>query len=219
MTTEPRAAGPPLDGVSPAGPPSTLAAGTGDAPYANVPPTNAPSDGLPASAGRTTVVAALCVGTFVAALGNSVVNAILPIVADGLQSDVASVQWVITTFLLVQSGLLLTFGRLGDMRGHKEIYMLGLVVLAVGSALCGLTTSVPMLVAARVVQAIGASMLVSNLAAIMTQVFPPEQRGRALGIQATTVYLGLALGAPLGGWLTDLFGWRSVFFVLSLIHI
>jgi EmrB/QacA subfamily drug resistance transporter len=132
--------------------------------------------------------------------------------ADSFGTDVSAVQWVVTVFLLVQSGLLLTFGRLGDLYGHKRVYLAGLVVLIVGSALCGAMPTTATLVAARVLQGIGASMAIASSPAILTQVFPPEQRGKALGIQGTLVYLGLATGAPLGGWLTDLFGWRSVFY-------
>ena len=168
---------------------------------------------LPTTAERTTVVAALGVAAFMAALGNSIVNAILPVIADSFGTDVSAVQWVVTVFLLVQSGLLLTFGRLGDLYGHKHVYLAGLVVLIVGSALCGVMPTTATLVAARVLQGVGASMAIASSPAILTQVFPPEQRGKALGIQATLVYLGLATGAPLGGWLTDLFGWRSVFYV------
>ncbi len=168
---------------------------------------------LPTDFGRTAVVVALGVAAYMAALGNSIVNAILPVIADSFGTDLSAVQWVVTTFLLVQSGLLLTFGRLGDLYGHKRVYLAGLVVLVAGSALCGAMPSTATLVAARVLQGIGASMLIANSPAILIQVFPPEQRGKALGIQATAVYLGLATGAPLGGWLTDLFGWRSVFYV------
>ena len=103
--------------------------------------------------------------------------------------------------------------RLGDLWGHKTVYLLGLAVLVLSSAACGLATSTPLLVAGRAIQAIGASMIFANLAVIMLHVFPPEERGRAVGIQATIVYVGLATGAPLGGWLTELLGWPSVFLV------
>src|SRR4051812_14832875 len=159
------------------------------------------------------VVAALAFGAYMAALDNSIVNAILPVVADSFKADLAAIEWVVTIYLLVQSALLLTFGRLGDMWGHKRVYLIGLAVFVTSSAICGLAPSTPVLVASRAVQAVGASMIVANLAAILTSVFPPEQRGRAVGIQATIVYVGLATGAPLGGWLTGELGWRSIFYV------
>lgn len=163
--------------------------------------------------GRLAVIVALGVGTFTTALSNSVVNAILPLIADEFQVDISAVEWVITTFLLVQSGVLLTFGRLGDMIGHRRVYLTGMAIFIGSLVLCGIAPTNGLLIAARVVQAVGAAMFIANSAPILTVVFPPEQRGRVLGIQATTVYVGLATGAPLGGWLAELFGWRSVFLV------
>jgi EmrB/QacA subfamily drug resistance transporter len=162
---------------------------------------------------RTVVIAALGVGIFLAALDISIVNAILPIVAVSFGTDLSAVQWVVTSYLLVQSALLLAVGRLGDIWGHKRLYLLGLTVFVVSSAICGLAGSTPFLVAGRAIQAIGASLIFASLTVILTHAFPAEQRGRAVGVQATIVYVGLATGAPLGGWLTDLFGWQSVFLV------
>lgn len=162
---------------------------------------------------RGVIVAALSLGVYIAALDNSIVNAVLPVVADAFNTDLASIEWVVTSYLLVQSALFLTFGRLGDLWGHKRVYLAGLAIFVASSALCGLAPSTMFMVAARALQAVGASMMIANLAAILTSVFPPEQRGRAVGIQATIVYVGLATGAPLGGWLTDALGWRSIFYV------
>lgn len=162
---------------------------------------------------RLVVIASLGVGTFVTALSNSVLNAILPLVADAFVTDISAVEWIVTTFLLVQSGTLLTFGRLGDMFGHRRVYLAGLVIFIVGLVLCALSPSVPTLILARIVQAIGAAMFIANSSPILTVIFPPSQRGRVLGIQATTVYVGLAAGAPLGGFLADQFGWQSVFLI------
>jgi EmrB/QacA subfamily drug resistance transporter len=159
------------------------------------------------------VISALGVGTFVTALSNSVLNAILPLIADAFHTDISAVEWIVTSFLLVQSGLLLTFGRLGDMLGHRRIYLAGLVAYIVSLLLCALAPSVLTLIGARLLQAAGAAMFIANSSPISLAVFPPSQRGRVLGIQATTVYLGLATGAPLGGFLADAFGWQSVFLI------
>lgn len=164
-------------------------------------------------AGRAAVVAALGVGIYLAALDISIVNAVLPVVAGEFGVELATIQWVATSYLLVQSVLLLAVGRLGDMWGHKRLYLGGLAGFVLASMGCALAPSTSALVAGRAVQAVGAAMLFANLAAIMMAAFPPEQRGRAVGIQATIVYVGLATGAPLGGWLTDALGWRSVFWV------
>lgn len=176
---------------------------------ANTPASTTERTGLP----RGVIVTALAFGAYMAALDNSIVNAVLPVVADSFKTDLTAIEWVVTTYLLVQSALLLTFGRLGDMWGHKRVYLAGLAVFVASSAVCGIAPNTPVLVASRAIQAVGASMIVANLAAILTSVFPPEQRGRAVGIQATIVYVGLATGAPLGGWLTSELGWRSIFYV------
>jgi EmrB/QacA subfamily drug resistance transporter len=162
---------------------------------------------------RNVVVAALAVGAYMGALDISVVNAILPIIADAFGTDLSSIEWVVTSYLLVQSAMLLTFGRLGDIWGHRRLYLIGLGTFVVSSVLCAVATSTPLMVGARAIQATGASMIFATLAPLLTALFPPEQRGRAIGIQATIIYLGLATGAPLGGWLTGLLGWQSVFLV------
>ena len=159
------------------------------------------------------VLAAVGVGTFMSALDGSVVNTLLPVMRGALQTTVACVEWVVTIYLLVVSGVLLAFGRLGDLRGHKQVYLAGFAGFGISSALCGLSPSVHWLVAFRGVQALSAAMLFANAPAILTLAFPPAQRGRALGLQATMTYLGLATGPLLGGLLAHLFGWQSVFFV------
>ena len=164
-------------------------------------------------ANRWAVLLAVGVGAYMSALDNSIVNAILPILTRDFGTDVATIEWVVTTYLLVQSGLLLSFGRLGDMRGHKRIYAAGFGFFVLASALCGLAPSPAFLVGARALQAIGASMLIANAPAILTHAFPPRQRGRVLGWQSTAVYLGVATGPPLGGWLATLIHWRAVFYV------
>lgn len=163
--------------------------------------------------GRWMVLAAVAVGAYMSALDNSIVNAILPILTHDFGVDVATIEWVVTTYLLVQTGLTLSFGRLGDMRGHRLVYSWGFAVFVLSSALCGLAPSPWFLVAARGLQAVGAAMIIANAAAILTYTFPPAQRGRVLGWQATAVYLGVATGPPLGGWLASFIHWRAVFYV------
>ncbi len=109
--------------------------------------------------------------------------------------------------------LLLTFGRLGDLRGHKRFYLAGLVVFVPASVLCGISPSVEMLIAARVLQGIGAAIVVSNAPAILIGSVHPSRIGQALGLQAAMTSIGLALGPSLGGWLTDQWGWRTIFFM------
>ena len=159
------------------------------------------------------VLLAVGVGTFMTALDGSVVNVVLPVIKQYFNSDIATIEWTVVVYLLVVSGLLLTFGRLGDLRGHKTIFLLGFAVFITSSALCGLSPSPWALIAFRGLQAFGAAMLMANSPAILTKNFPPAQRGQALGLQATMTYLGLVTGPAFGGWLTDQFSWRAVFYI------
>ena len=159
------------------------------------------------------VLIAVGIGTFMSALDGSVVNTILPVLRSAFSSSIASIEWVVTVYLLVLSGLLLSFGRLGDLRGHKNVYLLGFFIFIFSSALCGLAPSVTVLVICRAIQALGGAMLSANSPAILTKSFPASQRGQALGLQATMTYLGLTVGPSLGGWLADQFSWRAVFYI------
>lgn len=159
------------------------------------------------------VLAAVGTGTFMSALDGSVVNATLPIIRRALGSDVAAIEWVVTIYLLVVSGLLLSFGRLGDLRGHKRVYVVGFGIFIAGSVLCSLAPTAGALAAARAVQAVGGAILFANSAAILTTNFPPERRGRVLGLQATMTYLGLTTGPSVGGLLASWLGWRSIFYI------
>ncbi len=159
------------------------------------------------------VLVAVGIGTFMTALDTSVVNTVLPVIGQNFNQPLSSVEWIVTIYLLVLSGLLLSFGRLGDMRGHKTIFITGFVIFMSGSFFSGAAPSVAFLIASRGLQALGAAMLAANSPAILTKSFPSEQRGQALGLQATMTYLGLTAGPALGGWLASAFGWRVVFYI------
>ena len=159
------------------------------------------------------VLLAIGVGTFMTALDTSVANTVLPVIGKSFREPITNVEWVVTIYLLVLSGLLLSFGRLGDMRGHKIIYLLGFGIFIAGSLFSGIAPNIALLITFRGLQALGAAMLAANSPAILTKSFPAHQRGQALGLQATMTYLGLTVGPSLGGWLTSLFGWRVVFYI------
>lgn len=159
------------------------------------------------------ILLAIGIGTFMSALDGSVVNTTLPVITAYFQTDVATIQWVVTTYLLVVSGLLLSVGRLGDLRGNKTTYVWGFTIFVFGSVLCGSAPTPTFLIGARALQAIGAAMLFANSPAILTKNFPASQRGQALGLQGAMTYLGLTTGPFLGGWLADTFGWHSVFYI------
>ncbi len=162
---------------------------------------------------RYWILLAIGIGTFMSALDGSVVNTILPIIEQNFGSSISTVEWAVVVYLLVVSGLLLTFGRLGDIKGNKPVYLSGFLLFISGSAFCGLSPNAWFLVIFRGFQAIGAAMLLSNSTAILTKSFSPVQRGRALGMQGTMTYLGLMVGPALGGFLAQQFGWRTVFFI------
>jgi len=159
------------------------------------------------------VLLAIGASTFMSALDTSVVNTVLPVISRSLGSNVAQVEWVVTIYLLIVSGLLLSFGRLGDLLGHKRVFLWGFGIFITASALCGLSPTVGFLILFRGIQAFGAAMLASNSPAILTKNFPATQRGQALGLQATMTYLGLTVAPSLGGWLTDLISWRAIFYI------
>lgn len=170
-------------------------------------------DELPPPRARRWVLVTLGVGTFMSALDGSVVNTLLPILSRELGTSIAGIEWVTTVYLLVISGLLLSVGRAGDLFGHRRLYLTGFVLFVLGSALCGVSRTAHVLVVLRVVQAVGAAMLMATAPAILTRTFPSTQRGRALGALGTFTYLGLTAGPSLGGWIATAYGWRWVFYV------
>lgn len=150
-------------------------------------------------------------GTIVTAVDASAVNAVLPLIRDGLGTSIQAAGWIVLAELLATSGLLLAFGRLGDQRGHKRIYLAGFAVFLLGAALCARAGGVASLVVFRVLQGIGTAMLLSNSPAILVKHFSAKQRGQALGLRASFTYSGLVIGPAVGGWLAARYGWRSVF--------
>lgn len=159
------------------------------------------------------VLIAIGMSTFMSALDTSVVNTVLPIITKSFESHIATVEWVVIIYLLIVSGLLLSFGRLGDIRGHRPVFLIGFSIFIISSALCGMSPTIEFLILFRGLQAIGAAMLAANSPAILTKSFPSSQRGQALGLQATMTYLGLTVAPSLGGWLTDLVSWRAIFYI------
>lgn len=153
------------------------------------------------------------ISTFMATLDGSIVNIALPIMANEMGVTISSIQWVVTSYLLTISVLLLVWGKLSDIYGKKFIFSTGFVVFAVGSLCCSFSHTLPFLVASRILQAIGASAMMSLSQGIVTGVFAPNERGRALGFVGTMVALGSLVGPSLGGILVHSFGWPSIFII------
>jgi EmrB/QacA subfamily drug resistance transporter len=152
-------------------------------------------------------------GVFLATIDGSIVNISLPTLVSSFQTDFALVQWVVLSYLLTVTTLMLGIGRLADIYGKKPIYTAGFIVFTVGSVLCGLSPTIYTLIGFRVVQAIGAAMIMALGMGIVTEAFPRSERGRALGITGTIVSVGIATGPTLGGLIVKNLSWNWIFFV------
>ncbi len=152
-------------------------------------------------------------GVLMATLDAGIVAVSLPAIMAQFHTGVTMIQWIVLAYLVTITVTLLTFGRLADMYGRKQIYTLGFIIFTVGSALCGASANALQLNLFRALQALGASMLMANGMAITSAVFPARERGKAFGIQGTIVATGTTIGPTIGGVLTQWFGWRSIFYV------
>jgi EmrB/QacA subfamily drug resistance transporter len=159
------------------------------------------------------VMVAIAMGIFLGTVDGSIVNAALPTLVDELNTTFTAVQWVVLGYLLTLATLTLGIGRVGDMVGKKPIYTAGFALFTVGSALCGIAPSVGFLIGFRIVQGVGAAMIFALGFAILTEAFPPNERGKALGIAGSIVSVGIAIGPALGGFIIDALSWRWIFLV------
>jgi EmrB/QacA subfamily drug resistance transporter len=159
------------------------------------------------------VLSVTTIGSLMAAIDSTIVILGLPDMMLSLHSDLVSMIWVIMAYILVSSIFLLTFGRVADLFGRVRMYNLGFVIFTIGSVLCGLSADATQLIIFRLVQGSGAAMMVVNSAALITEVFPPDQRGRALGINSITWAAGGVLGPVLGGLILNSGSWRWIFFI------
>jgi EmrB/QacA subfamily drug resistance transporter len=153
------------------------------------------------------------IGAFMTPFDSTIVSVSLPSIAEGLKMDYQSVIWVPTVYLVVLTVLLLSMGRLSDSRGRKPIFISGFAIFVAASLLCGNASDGAELIAFRAVQGAGAACMGATSTAIVTDAFPSAERGKALGINTMSVYVGLSLGPSLGGFLTFAYGWRSIFYV------
>lgn len=158
-------------------------------------------------------MAAVAMSIFLATIDGSIVIIAMPTFVRELNTTFPTAQWIALAYMLTIVTLLVSVGRLADMVGKKQIYTAGVLIFTVGSGLCGLAPSVYWLIGFRVIQAIGASMTMALGAAIITEAFPPYERGKALGLIGSIVSIGVMIGPPLGGILIDIFSWQWIFFV------
>lgn len=159
------------------------------------------------------ILVVVLMATFMSALDGSIVNVALPVMAKALNVTSAGIQLVVTSYLIAIVAFILIWGRLGDMLGKTKMFNLGIALFTLGSLLCGMTNSLPILILARVIQAIGAAGTMANNQGIITEVFPVNERGRALGMVGTAVALGSLVGPPLGGFMVAYTSWEYIFLI------
>ena len=160
---------------------------------------------------RRTALAVSMVSSFLTPFMGSGINVAMPFIAKEFSLSAVAIGWVVTAYMLAAALFLVPFGRLADLVGRKRIFALGIGVNIAGTAVAALAPSVFFLILGRAVQGVGGAMIFGTGVAILTSVYPPGERGRALGLNTAAVYTGLSLGPVLGGFLVHAWGWRSVF--------
>ena len=163
------------------------------------------------------VLAVVCMSAFLVPFMGSSINLALPHIAGDFKMNSAGMGWVVTVYLLASAIFQVPFGRLADIVGKKHIYMCGLFLLSIVSVLCCLPSNGTLFIIYRAIQGIASAMIFSTSMAIVTDVFPAHERGKALGINTAVVYFAAAAGPFVGGMLTDYIGWRSIFVCVAAI--
>lgn len=156
----------------------------------------------------------IAMGTFMAYVDMNIVNIALPVIARDYGVGLSDVKWVVTAYLLMVTALVVIFGRIADLYGRKRLYVFGFSVFTVGAALCSVAPTLWMLIACRAIEGIGGAALMANGSAILTESFPPEERGKALGSLGSVIALAALAGPLLGGIVSENFGWRTIFLLV-----
>src|SRR5215218_2419386 len=170
------------------------------------------ADGCAENVGKW-VLAAAILGSSISFIDGTVVNVALPILQRDLGASVGQTQWVVESYALMLSALILVGGSLGDLFGRKKIFAIGVLVFGIASALCGFAQDANQLIVARGVQGIGAAMLVPGSLALISANFSKKKRGRAIGTWSGLTAIAAGVGPVLGGWLIETFSWRWIFFL------
>ena len=168
---------------------------------------------------KNIVLYVVALSSFLTPFMSSSVNIALPAIGREFGMNAVSMGWVSTSFILAAGVFLVPFGRIADIHGRKRIFLYGISLTTLASLLCGISGSEVLLIAFRVLQGFGSSMIFGTGIAILTSVFPAEKRGKALGINVAFTYAGLSAGPVIGGFLTQYFSWRSIFFLCVLLGI
>ena len=160
-----------------------------------------------------------CGASFIAPFFSNALNLAVPQISMTYEASTSTVSWVLNVFLLLSAAFLLPFGRLADIIGRKKLFLPGILLFAVSSFLCAFAWSIEWLIVFRCIQGIGSALVFSTAIAILTSVFPPEERGKALGINSAITYLGLTVGPAAGGFMTQNWGWTSIFVLAGILSI
>jgi len=163
------------------------------------------------------LILSISLATFMASLDGTIVNIALPAISEAFQVSTTTVSWVATSYLLVEVGCMLVFGKIADIIGFKKIFIAGFFVFTLGSFFCGFlpefVAGFPSLVASRMFQAVGGAMIMSVAAAMVTTYIPAEQKGKSMSIIMLFAALGTAIGPTIGGFLTQYLSWHWIFFI------
>ena len=147
------------------------------------------------------------------------VNIALPAIEKEFDLNAVGLSWIVTSYLLSSAVFLLPIGKFADIHGQKRVFQGGIIIFTIATTLCGIAPSGLIIILLRVVQGLGAAMTMTTGAPILVSVFPPAERGKVLGLNVASVYLGLSMGPFIGGLLTQNFGWRSIFLLSALLDL
>jgi len=169
--------------------------------------------------GKKSILFITTISSFLTPFMGSAINIALPAMGKELEMDTIMLGWVATSYLLAAAVFLLPFGRLADRNGRKRLFIYGIVLFGLASLLSASAQNSTILIAARLLNGIGGAMIYATALAILTSSYPKQERGRVLGINVAAVYLGLSLGPTIGGYLTQVFGWQSLFILTSILSL
>lgn len=169
-----------------------------------------------ASLRKHTLISAMT-AAFLTPFMGSAINLAIPNIGLEFNASATLLSWTVSSYLLITAALLLPFGRLADMVGRKKVFVIGLAIFSLGSLLSAAAWSIESLIVFRLLQGAGGAMIFGTSMAIVTSVFPPQERGKVLGYNVAAVYTGLSLGPVLGGALNHQLGWRSIYYLMVLL--
>ncbi len=159
------------------------------------------------------ILIATCLFTFMSTLDGSIVNIAMPMISKNLKIDMSQAEWIVSLYMLTICCLLIFWGKISDIIGKVKIFKIGTFIFVIGSLFCGISSSIELLLISRIIQAIGASMTMATNYGIITENFPPNMRGKSLGILGSFVSLGSIAGPGIGGIILQRFSWHYIFLI------